>query len=77
MVERVNPSGLFGVHVPALWALLGVVAMGLEYDFEYGDDGNCPRKCKSPIEAVARRTPIRDKSAMSSPTAGATCDGAG
>ena len=79
-VERVKPSEWFigfGVHVPvpvpalalALWALFGVIAMGLEYMFEYGEGGNCPRECKSPIEAVARRTPMRDKSAMSS-TAG-------
>ena len=55
------------------------MAMGLEYEFEYGDDVNCPRECKSPIEAVARRTPMRDRSAKSS-TAGAaegTCSGAG
>src|SRR5258706_364038 len=66
----------------ALWALLGVTAMGLEYEFEYGEDSNCPRECKSPIEAVARRTPMRDKSAMSSTVGGAaegtgTCGGAG
>ncbi len=94
-VERVKPSEWlfgFGVHVPvpvpmpalalALWALLGVTAMGLEYEFEYGEDSNCPRECKSPIEAVARRTPMRDKSAMSSTVGGAaegtgTCGGAG
>lgn len=81
MVERVKPSELFGVHVPALalWALLGLMEMGLglEYEFEYEDNGNCPRECKSPIEAVARRTPIRDKSAMSSTAAGGTCIGVG
>lgn len=63
-------DGLFGVHVPvlALCALVGLAARGLGYAFVYGEgeDGNCPRECKSPIEAVARRTPILDKSAMSS-----------
>ena len=90
MVESVKPSDelfvvvvvdneLFGVHVPvlALCALFGLAARGLGYDFAYGDDGNCPRECKSPIDAVARRTPIRAKSAMSSIAAGSTCDNGG
>ena len=85
-MDSVNPSellvgdGLFGVHVPpvlALCALFGLAARGLEYDFGYEDGGNCPRECKSPMDAVVRRTPILDKSAMSSIAARGMCGSGG
>ena len=83
VVVIVIVDGLFGVHVPvlALCALVGLAARGLGYGFVYGEGegGNCPRECKSPMDAVARRTPILDKSAMSSmmAAAGSMCGSGG
>jgi hypothetical protein len=79
LVESVKPSEvllllLLLVVLVVVFALAAAAAMGLEYE---SGDGNCPRECKSPIDAVARKTPIRDKSAMSSTNGDAGRAGAG